>query len=103
MSVIESLYKWLEPGMIALVISVMIMLQVLAILPSHAQETGCVTEYVVQADDQLSTLADRYYGDASFSASIISATNRKHITDSAFASITTPQQIKAGDKLCIAN
>jgi hypothetical protein len=103
MSSIKNLYKWLEPGIIALIISLMIVLQVLAVVPSQAQEVICATEYIVQADDRLAHLADRYYGDASAASVIISATNQKHITDSAFASVTASQPLNTGDRLCITN
>ena len=103
MSGVRSLYKWLEPGIIALIISLMIVLQVLAAVPAKTQEVVCTTPYVVQADDRLSVLAEHYYGDSSFSAMIISATNQKHITDSAFTSISDVHRLNVGDKLCITN
>jgi hypothetical protein len=103
MSGVKFLYKWLEPGIIALIISLMIVLQVLAAVPSKPQDAVCITSYVVQADDQLAVLADRYYGDLSFSTEIISSTNQKHITDSAFASISDPHHLNVGDILCIAD
>jgi hypothetical protein len=103
MAGLKSFYKWLEPGIIALIISLMIVLQVLAAVPSEAEEVVCTTPHVVQADDHLSVLADHYYGDPALSDLIVSATNQKHITDSAFASISDATHLNVGDKLCISN
>lgn len=103
MAGLKSFYRWLEPGIIALIISLMIVLQLLAAVPSEAEEVLCATHHVVQADDRLSILADHYYGNPASAGLIVSATNQKHIIDSAFASISDSNQLKVGDKLCISN
>jgi nucleoid-associated protein YgaU len=103
MTGLKSFYKWLEPGIIALIISLMIVLQLLAAVPSEAEEVACTTHHVVQADDHLSVLADHYYGDPALASRIASATNQKHITDSAFATISDSNQLNVGDKLCISD
>lgn len=64
-----------------------------------AQEAG--QEYIVQADDWLSKLADKFYGDPLAYVAIVAATNATAATDPAFTTITNPDQIEVGQKLVI--
>lgn len=65
------------------------------------QEVSCAEEYIVQADDWLSKIADKLLGDVFAFPAIVLATNEKHITDSTFAKVTDADLIEIGWKLCI--
>jgi iron(III) transport system substrate-binding protein len=58
-------------------------------------------EYVVQADDWLSKLAEKNYGDVLAWPVIWQATNSKAAEDSSFATIPDPDIIEVGQKLWI--
>jgi len=64
-----------------------------------AQDGG--QEYTVQADDWLSKLADKFYGDIFSYPAIVKATNEKAITDDSYAIIANPDVIEIGQKLYI--
>ena len=61
----------------------------------------CETDYVVQADDWLSKLADKYFGDILAYPAIVEATNAAAQADSSYASIANPDLIEIGWQLCI--
>ncbi len=65
------------------------------------QEVICAPEYRVQAGDWLSSLAGEYLGSVTDYPKIVAATNAKHATDDTFASISDPNVIEIGWKLCI--
>ncbi len=84
----------------------------LAVLMLMALSTGVVSaaapvfqeggqEYVVQADDWLSKLADKNYGDVLAWPIIWEATNAKAAEDDSFAVIDNPNLIEVGQKLWI--
>ena len=73
----------------------------LAPAPSLAQEIACESEVTVQADDWLSKLADKFYGDALAYPAIVAATSAKAATDDSFPTLSNPDVIEAGWKLCI--
>ncbi len=58
-------------------------------------------EYVVQANDWLSKLALKYYGDMFAYDKIVDATNAKAAEDPSFAAIDNPDVIEVGQKLWI--
>jgi iron(III) transport system substrate-binding protein len=58
-------------------------------------------EYTIQADDWLSKLADKFYGDPLAFPAIVEATNAKAATDNAYAAIDDPNIIEVGQKLFI--
>ena len=58
-------------------------------------------EYVVQADDWLSKIAERFYGDVTAYNIIAEATNAKAGEDDTFATIADPNVIEIGQKLWI--
>ena len=60
-------------------------------------------DYVVQADDWLSKLADKFYGDAQAYQAIIDVTNAKAAVDSTYTSIDNPDVIEVGQRLFIPN
>ena len=66
-----------------------------------AQTEGEGQEYVVQADDWLSKIADKFYGDLLAYPTIVEATNAKAAEDSSFAMIDNPDVIEIGQKLWI--
>jgi sugar lactone lactonase YvrE len=60
-------------------------------------------EYIVQADDWLSKIADKFYGDIFAYPTIVEATNAKAAEDDSFAVIDNPDLIEIGQKLWIPN
>src|SRR5262245_43307880 len=89
----------------AKVMSLMLLLGlVFSLLPIHAlaqTEVACESDVVVQADDWLSKLADKFYGDPLAFPAIAEATNAKAATDSSYATIANVDVIEVGWKLCI--
>ncbi len=69
--------------------------------PAMVDGAVCAEEYVVQADDWLSKLADRFLGDAQLYSMIAEATNQMQASDDSFAQISNPDVIDVGWKLCI--
>ena len=64
----------------------------------QAQEVACESEVVVQADDWLSKIADKFYGNVLAFPAIVEATNAQ---GGDFPAITNPDVIEPGWKLCI--
>jgi rhamnose transport system substrate-binding protein len=62
---------------------------------------ACDEDYSVQADDWLSKLADKFYGDVLAYPAIFEATNAAAATDSSYATIANADLIEPGWKLCI--
>lgn len=58
-------------------------------------------DYTVQADDWLSKLADKFYGDTNAFWAIMSATNKANAEDPSYAKIENPDVIEVGSKLLI--
>lgn len=76
----------------------------LTLTPGLAQaqaEIVCDSDVVVQADDWLSKIADKFYGDPLTYEAIFEATNAKAAADSSYASIADANIIEPGWKLCI--
>ncbi len=76
----------------------------LALAPIQAlaqEEVVCETDAVVQADDSLSTLAEKFYGNVLAYPVIADATNAKAASDSSYAQIDDPNVIEVGWKLCV--
>lgn len=76
----------------------------LALVPAPvamAQEVVCDSDVVIQADDWLSKLADKFYGDPLAFQAIADATNAKNASDSSYAKIDNVNVIEVGWKLCI--
>lgn len=70
---------------------------------AQAQTEAEGQEYVVQADDWLSKIADKFYGDILAYPAIVEATNAKAAEDDSFAVIDNPDVIEIGQKLWILN
>lgn len=85
-----------------LTLAIMLIL-VLAVSVSAAPpvQTSDGQEYVVQANDWLSKLALKYYGNMFAYGQIVDATNAKAAEDSSFAVIDNPDLIEVGQKLWI--
>lgn len=58
-------------------------------------------DYTVQADDWLSKLAEKFYGDVNAFWAIMSATNQANADDPTYVKITNPDTIDVGSKLLI--
>jgi iron(III) transport system substrate-binding protein len=63
------------------------------------QEEG--QAYTIQADDWLSKLADKFYGDPLAFPAIVEATNAKAAADNTYAAIDDPNVVEVGQKLFI--
>ncbi len=68
---------------------------------AQAQEIACDSEVTVQADDWLSKLAEKFYGDPLAFPAIVAATSAKAGVDSSFNVLNNPDVIEIGWKLCI--
>lgn len=74
------------------------------VVPLAAQTTppiACVQTYVVQQGDWLSTIARQAYGDSLAWPAIVDATNAAARSDATFTTITNPERIEVGQKLCL--
>jgi hypothetical protein len=69
--------------------------------PANQAMMACEQDYVVQADDWLSKLADKYFADVLAYPAIVEATNAAAQADSSYATIANPDLIEIGWKLCI--
>ncbi len=87
------------------VLYVMLLLALVAtVAPTAAlaqEEVVCESDVVVQADDWLSKIADKVYGDALAYPAIAEATNAKAVADDSYATIDNVDVIEIGWKLCI--
>jgi tungstate transport system substrate-binding protein len=68
-----------------------------------AQEPTCEQVVTVQANDWLSKLAEKYFGNTMAYPAIVEATNQKNAADASFAKIANPDLIEPGWKLCIVS
>ncbi len=64
-------------------------------------QTACSEDVVVQADDWLSKLADKFYGDVLAFPAIMEATNQQNEIDDSYANIVNANLIEPGWKLCV--
>ena len=69
--------------------------------PSPQEQSACVEEYTVQADDWLSKIAAKFLGDTLAYPAIVTATNQQQAQDPSFAQIADPDLIEVGWKICI--
>ncbi len=76
---------------------------ILSLTPTHtmAQDVVCDSDVVVQAEDWLSNLADKFYGNVLAFPVIADATNAMAATDDSYAAIDDPNIIEPGWKLCV--
>lgn len=84
------------------VVTLFAFLVTLAPVPAMAQEeVVCESDVVVQADDWLSKIADKFFGDVLAFPAIFEATNAKAAVDDSYATIIDANIIEPGWKLCI--
>lgn len=86
------------------VVSILMVLAfMLTLIPTHAlaQDVVCESDVVVQADDWLSKLADKFYGDVFAYQAIADATNAMAGSDDSYATIEDVNVIEPGWKLCV--
>ena len=86
------------------IVSIVILLVLTVTLvsaPTFAQEVVCESDVVVQADDWLSKIAEKFYGDPLAFPAIADATNAKAATDPSYTTIENADLIEIGWKLCV--
>ena len=71
-------------------------------LTQNPTAAGCAEDYVVQANDSLSTIADKYFGDIEAYQRIVEATNTAATDNQIYAVIDDPDVINVGQTLCIS-
>ncbi len=81
--------------------SLLALLLLITSVPLQAQEITCEADVTVQADDWLSKIAEKFYGDPVAFPAIVAATNAKAAVDDSYANLTNPDVIETGWKLCI--
>src|SRR5688572_1686862 len=75
-------------------------------LPAATQaqtEITCEKDLIVQVDDWLSKLSEKFYGDVLAFPAIFEATNAKAQVDNSYAALEDPNLIEPGWKLCIVD
>jgi molybdate transport system substrate-binding protein len=90
-------FNWLV--VVSLLLSILAPLSVLAAPPRQA--TSCAEDYIVQADDWLSKISEKFLGDVQAYPAIVTATNKQHAVDATYAEITNRDVIEIGWKICI--
>ncbi len=68
---------------------------------TYAQALACDQDVVVQADDWLSKIAEKAYGDVLAYPAIVEATNAAASADDSYAAIDDADVIEVGQKLCV--
>lgn len=68
---------------------------------AQTEEITCESDVVVQADDWLSKIAEKVYGDVLAYQVIADATNAKAAVDDSYATVSNVDVIEPGWKLCI--
>lgn len=87
--------------LVALILLVALALNLLASFAFAQTMIACEQEYTVTAGDWLSKIAEKFYGDVRTYNAIYVATNLKAKTDSSFATLSSPDAVEVGAKLCI--
>jgi uncharacterized surface protein with fasciclin (FAS1) repeats len=70
-------------------------------LTQEPMAAGCAENYVVQANDSLSAIADKYFGDMQAYSLIVEATNAAAANNQTYIVIDNPDVINVGQTLCI--
>lgn len=87
------------------IVSILLLLVfTISLAPGHTlaqEEVVCESDVVVQADDWLSKIADKFFGDVLTFPAIFEATNAKAAIDDSYATIQDANIIEPGWKLCI--
>jgi len=83
-------------------LSIAMLIALLAVMmPASMVNAQGGEDYTVQADDWLSKLADKFYGDVNAYWAIMSATNQANADDPSYVKITNPDVVEVGSKLRI--
>jgi tungstate transport system substrate-binding protein len=92
-----------KPFFVIMLLSLLALLAVQAVVaaPPPQESVACEQEVVVQADDWLSKIAEKVYGDVLAYPAIAEATNAQHAVDDSFAMIENVDVIEIGWKLCV--
>ncbi|MFQ5611413.1 MAG: CotH kinase family protein [Anaerolineae bacterium] len=85
----------------AVVVSLLAGAPPVTVAAAQTPSLACVEEHTVQADDLLSAIADRFYGDLFAYTAIVEATNAAAQRDDKYASIADADVIEVGQVLCI--
>lgn len=88
-------------GLFLLVLLALGLAPVVGAAPPSQGSVACDQEVIVQADDWLSKIAEKIYGDVQAYPAIAEATNAKNAEDSSFANIENMDVIEVGWKLCV--
>jgi glyoxylase-like metal-dependent hydrolase (beta-lactamase superfamily II) len=83
----------------SILIAVLVLL--ITVLPASVLAQGGGEDYVVQAGDTLSKIAEARYGDLQAFPAIVEVTNQKAAEDDSYTPITNPGAIKVGQKIYI--
>lgn len=87
--------------LITLILAAPVLQPTILAAPPLQDAITCEQEVIVQADDWLSKIAEKVYGDILAYPAIAEATNAAQAQDDTFASIENVDVIKIGWKLCI--
>lgn len=82
----------------------LLMALALTLAPNQTFAQGdvvCDSDVTVQADDWLSKIADKFYGNPLAYPAIVDATNNKATVDNSYNAIDNPDVIEPGWKLCV--
>ena len=85
----------------ALLLALMLRQPPIQAAPLLQNASNCQQEVIVQADDWLSKIAEKIYGDVFAYPAIAEATDAKHAEDDSFANIENVDVIEVGWKLCV--
>ena len=92
----------MKPKIILSIVTMLVLMVIVGPARALAQtEVKCESDVVVQSDDWLSKLADKFYGDPLAYPAIVETTNAKAKTDNSYATIANADLIEVGWKLCI--
>lgn len=89
-----------------IVVCIALLAQIFPILaqdPTGSSEYDCEFNVIVQADDWLSKIADKFLGNLLAFPAIVVATNHKSLIDDTYTYIADANVIEPGWKLCIPN
>lgn len=70
-------------------------------LSAQEVKIACESDVIVQADDWLSKIAEKFFGNVLAFPAIVEATNAKAAEDETYSNIKNPDIIEVGWKLCI--
>src|SRR5688572_531754 len=79
----------------------LVVLTLTTLLSATALAQASGQDYIIQSDDWISKLAEKFYGDPLAFPAIVQATNEKAATDSTYVKIDNPDVIEIGQKIYI--